>query len=352
MIRILSRVAPHTTSPDPRRDTRTRIDALPTRDAAPASGSSTGEPPQAAPSDRGGVVTEAPPEGFSNAAVRVADLVAARIRDGSWDGDRFPTLMEMKAELSCGLHTLCDAMRLLRQRGLVHKVGLLRSNGRGKVQVWRPVSVAGHSRRQFEDDVRQGRLQGVLPSPYEMAESYRVAASAMAAQYQELVARGLIGLVWSPDLRSRQWRVLDERTRTWPTQPTKALALAAELVRRMPEWLQRRNDGTWYRCVLPEQQELKRQYHTHVLTVEHAHELLVALNVLERAPLVRPVYLPRPPADGGQSYGVTFTRSNGLPGRGWRPAGPAAQWLPLPQSEDDEIVATAKGRRRRAPRAE
>jgi DNA-binding transcriptional regulator YhcF (GntR family) len=274
-----------------------------------------------------------------SAAERVADCVAGRIEDGSWAGEKFPLVTEICEELGCGLGTVCEAMRLLQARGVVHKIQLRRGVGeKGRDRVWRPVSVAsqdnGELGRWLEPAIRRGELTGVLPNVVAMATQQRMSAPLVAAEYQRLTELGLIASVWLPDLSQQVWHVMGTPASQRLLTGTKAMAIAAVLLRRMPEWLQRKPRGQWARRPLPRRRVLGREYTTHVFSVQDAQDILVGCGVIERAPIAQPLYLPVPP-QSPDDCGVKFVVDGLRRGYHWVGGGEPRPWKPLPATEEE-----------------
>lgn len=285
-----------------------------------------------------------PPRGqipvLGGAVERAVAAIEARIVDGTWAGEAFPTIPQMKAELRFGPNTLCQALKLLAERGVVHKVKLLREGKRGRDIVWRPVAVAseepGDVGARLEADIRAGRLSGVLLPVSAMASFERVSYRLISETYKRCQRLGLVRQVWLPDLSGTVWQVVDETVQPWwpPAALSKGQAIAHLLVRRMPEWLIRRGASGWLRRPLPAKEELRREYRTHTSSVEEAVKLLIEHGMAERPSQFGGPLLPIVPLRR-QWCPVPFPPPvPGHPGSGWLPAGEPRQWRPLPLAPD------------------
>lgn len=297
---------------------------------------------------------------------QIAAFIAARIADGTWAGDKFPTMTYMSRTLRIGLSYISDALQQLKADRVVHKVKVVRPPGqKGRIPVWRPTSVASEEpadvSAELEAGIRSGRLTGELPAISAMAREHRVNDPVIRAMYLRLQRDGVIDKVWLPDLSRRVWYVvadLDEGTRRRMHRgDCKALAIAQDLVRRMPEWLVRAPGGKWHRTALPSFDVLVEEYRTHYFNVKLALELLVRLRILDR-PLADPkVHMPRPPADGGASHHVVFRTSGAVLSRDWYPVADTVEWPAIPLHKDHEVFADiddpharSRARRRSAQR--
>jgi DNA-binding GntR family transcriptional regulator len=294
----------------------------------------------------------------SSAAERVAEQVEIRIADGRWAGHQFPLVSDIAKEFGCSLHTAGAALHLLRSRGVVHKVTRERPKGeRGRDIVWRPTTIETRDTaavsRDIEQAVRSGQLGNRVPLPTiaEVSCTYRVNTRVVSELYQRLQAEGVIDQGWLIGERYPVWfRTGDAAPAGVLCANSKPLAVAVNMVKRMPEWLVRRPNGQWLRRLLPSQRALADEYQTHVNTIEHAMQLLVACGILQRAPIALRAYLPVPPADDEGSHGVTFEVTRGrMPSGTWLPASGTGQWRPLPDTYHGSS-ATRPGQAGREPR--
>lgn len=281
-----------------------------------------------------------------NAPRHVADRIAIRIKLGVWDGDHFPGITTIVAQFASSLNTVTSAMQLLKSEGLVHKIVVdSGASGRGsRRQAWRPTSVADQGLRDLtpalREAIRAGSVGPIMPTKVETAERYRVPHGVAADAYHRLQTEGILSLGWLPGGKKPVWYVTNASDLPPDLLPgeVRSIALAARLLKDIPDRLVQHRNGTWYRRPLPTQRELADTYHVHAFNVERAQELLVLLNVLERAPVAHRVYFPRPPASPAQAHGLSFRTINKPPPRPWVPARETAEWLPLPTSADDENV--------------
>lgn len=279
----------------------------------------------------------------------IADRIASRIKLGPWAGDKFPTVEEMRDVFQCGLHTVCDALKVLQSQGIVHKAfsGAPAGSRRGGLWVWRPVEFVGDAHpRAVTDRLRTaivtGELTGLLPYKRQMALQYNVDLKFMAEAYDQLHQEGLIGKGWFDRGNRPCWYVVGAPIPDgFVPGDTKVLAVARAVCERLPYWLAVLPDGTWARRWLPAQEVLKRFYNTNTYIVHQVMELLVSLRILERADHPQRRYVPRPPADGGSSAGLTF-RHHKRRKRRWQRASAPVEWLPLPSSGDDPAVTAVR----------
>lgn len=358
---ILTIVAPHTTpagEPGQEIDSPSAPSPQPSSPQPQASDHQVPPAPSGAPRPAHDQKPKDKPVSARDGAARlVANKIMARINSGVWAGDNYPTIHEIKDALHCSLHNACDATKILAAEGVIHKVKLARAQGqRGRLLVWRPVEVAPdgpeEAARQVEDDIRSGRLVGPLPMIGEMAQDLHVSNKVISTVYHRLRDEGLIDQVWMDDARYRVWYAFHgpndpARQRTGEC---KSLAIAHDLIQRMPEWLVRRPRGAWCRTPLPDMESLRIHYSTHFFTIEAALNLLVRLHILEQPLGSNRIYLPRPPADDGASHNVQFATTAAALGRDWFPAPKKAHWLPLSRSRDDEIFAGLGNRASQARR--
>lgn len=305
------------------------------------------------------LLPDASATGRRKARDTIADRIAFRIKLGIWNGDTFPTVEGMRDQFRCGLHTLCDALQILKEQRLVHKaLVVVEGPHRSRDYLWRPIEVVGEApgvfTSQLKDAILAGELTGALPFKAEMAARYGVSQPTAAAAYTELQREGLIAKAWKQGDRLHTWYVaLGEPPEGLLPGDTKSLAVARDIIDRTPFWLSQLPDGTWARRWVPVNEALKRHYGTDVFVIEQAVELLVCLQIIERAPLPQRRYVPRPPADRGHAYGLAF-RSHKRRKRRWERAGDPVEWLPFPTSGQDPIVHELRSRlsrqaRRREP---
>lgn len=244
-----------------------------------------GEPPEVEelPDDRA-----RPRSGGGSAAEWVLSVITERIASGEWTAESFPTIEQLVVQLRCGHGTVCKAMQLGKQRGVVDKVLVEQSGPFRRQLAWRPV--AGMQPRlslgeQLAAQIRTGSLTGPLPEIVLMARQQRVNQGAVRAAYAELVAQGLLRRVWLPDFTRRAWYVLDGRQPAWlpPGEGTKAVAIAADIARRLPRWMSSGSPGGCVRA-LPPPERLRKHYKTHWACVQTALGLLVARGLLKEVP--------------------------------------------------------------------
>lgn len=350
VIRILTCVAPHTTPTgecsDPPDEPTEHPECRPVTSPADVA-----EPTPPQPPTRRTPKPQGPRPRRRRAAEIARDEILKRVADGTWSGDNYPVLTDMRKILHMGLHTLCEATRMLEAEGLLHKVAIPRPPGeRGRHYVWRPVTVRSRGTedeaQRLEKDIRSGRLAGQLPTITDAARARHINAKAVSEVYHRLQEDGVIDLVWLPDLSQRVWRVLDPEDRRVERAfigDCRALVIAHDLIRRTPEWLVRRPRGDWARTFLPDIEPVRTEYRTHFGNAELALELLVLLGVAERRFVgSQRKYLPSPPSDEGAAFWLTFRKEAGYIGRDWFPVATTTNWLPLPTSKDDPIVADAR----------
>ncbi len=284
----------------------------------------------------------------------VADKIAFRVKLGMWAGNNFPTIEAMRDEFRCGLHTLCAALQLLKEQGLAHKVLVVVDKSGRTDYLWRPVDVAGADPdalyRVLRAAILAGELTGILPYKAEMAARHNVSLPIAASAYAKLQQEGLIGKGWlSGETKPRWYVVVSGIPEGLSPGDTRTLSVARAVVDRLPYWLSALPDGTWARRWLPVQEALKRDYGTDVFVIEMAMELLVHVQILERAALPQRRYVPRPPLDGGAAYGLTF-RQHKRRKRRWERASAPVAWLPLPTSGDDPVLQSLSDRLSRRAR--
>ncbi len=297
--------------------------------------------------DLGHRLLPAPDLATRKAAVQVADRIALRIKLGLWTGADFPTIEAITGEFGSSLATVTGAMKILSSEELVHKV-VIDSGVKGpgsRRQMWRPTGVADQSVRDLAPALRQaiadGELGPVLPTKSEAAERYRVTGGLVADAYHRLQQEGLIQVGWLPRGRRPIWYVVSDGGPPEGVLPgeVRCIAVAARMIKDLPEWLLAHRNGSWFRRPLPPQRELIARYRVHGFDIERGAELLVRLQILERAPVGHRLYLPRPPADRETAaHDVTFRVVGKPPPRPWVAARDTAAWQPLPTSADDENV--------------
>ena len=229
-----------------------------------------------------------PRPGGGSAVDWVLSVITERIASGEWTVESFPTIEQLVAQLRCGHATVCKAMQLGKQRGVVDKVLVEQAKPFRRQLVWRPV--AGMEPRlslgeQLEAQIRTGSLTGPLPEIDLMARQQRVNQGAVRAAYAELVAQGLLRRVWLPDFTRRFWYVLDGRQPAWlpPGEGTKAEAIAADIARRLPRWMSPDSSGGWVRA-LPPPERLRTYYKTYWGCLQKALGLLVAWGLIKEVP--------------------------------------------------------------------
>lgn len=268
---------------------------------------------------------------------RMANRIAMRIRLGIWSGSRFPTIRDIARELGSGSNGVSLALQLLREEGMVHKVMALKAGVSGRTRRWCPTDMTAQPPETLipalETALRAGDVTGILPRKREMARRCRVAVAVTASGYDHLERQGLIARGWIRGVKSPIWfATLTGAPRGVLPGKTKPLAIAAAIIRCMPDWLVDHGNGQWSRTLLPASMALRDEYATDNLAIDRALQILVEMCVLERAPLASARYLPRRPADNGAAYGLNF-QQRGRAGRRWTPAGEPVEWRPLPDPD-------------------
>lgn len=223
----------------------------------------------------------------------VETSIEHRITSGVWNAANFPSLKAMATELHCRAHTVSAALRRLEARGVVRMVKVTRT------WRWVPMSHPAFPRPElhytFADSIRAGLWTGPLPDPVDLARHYHVHRAKMMTALRLLERHELVRYVWLPDFTSRVWYVMDAQTPQWllPATGTKAAAIAADLVRRLPEWLIVGRDGAIIqRRPLPPITLLRQHYHCPYSVMRTALTALVMRGVLERVEYAQPKYLP------------------------------------------------------------
>lgn len=281
----------------------------------------------------------APPPGIAVAMStpeRIIATVTARIESGEYTVDCFPTMEQMIAEFKCGTNTMVKAMQLGKARGVLHKVRKLRpAPGRGVMWIWRPVEddVAAPESdlvQRLTTDIEAGTLTGPVKSVNMLARRYRVNDATMREAFTALVEKELLRRVWLPDWSARVWYVIDGKQPGWlpPGDGTRAVAIAADLARRLPQWLSRDEHGRLVRRPLPPREKLRQQYRTHWFTMQRALELLIVRKLLERVEVAgKPEeYVPVPPEGRPEGAGHRAVASAAIRAKAnWRDPGRFAE---------------------------
>lgn len=236
-------------------------------------------------------------ESTSNVAA-VGAMIEERLTSGRWTAENFPDIVSMRRELRCRSPIASAALRDLETRGLVRRAKV------GRTWRWVP---AGHA--HFEEvplheriakDIHLGVWTGPLPVVIHLSRHYRVGHEKTADALRKLEKSGLIRRVWLPDFTRRVWYVMNDDAPAWlpPGNDTKAVAVAADLVHRMPEWVTVGPAGTLIdRRQLPSLANLVKHYHCHCSVVATAIRALVIRGVLEpdgtpALPRYRPLRVP------------------------------------------------------------
>lgn len=226
---------------------------------------------------------------------RIASIIEDRITSGIWSAENFPNTQDMSRTLRCRTSTVSAALTKLKAHGLVRMVKVKR------LTRWVP---AGHPDwdqtplyHKVLYDICSGRWTGTLPPMYKLARHYGTRAVSMGEVRDRLARENVIRYVWLPDFTRRAWYVMDIHAPEWlpPAGGTKATAIAADLIRRLPQWAQAEPDGSLVRrSPLPRPTKLAQYYKCEYKQIKEALNILVHGGLLERdetRPLVE--YLPR-----------------------------------------------------------
>lgn len=223
----------------------------------------------------------------------IKTVIRANVVSNVWTPENFPTLRQLARHFRCRPTTVSTALRELETEGVVRTVKVMRT------WRWVPMSHPGFSRpplhHTFADDIRAGTWTGPLPDVVDLARRYHVHRAKMLAALQTSERQGLLRYVWLPDFTRRAWYVIDSRAPRWlpPGRGTKAAAIAADLVRRLPEWLTLAPDGSVLeRRPLPAVTHLRKHYHCHHTVMKNALTALVLRGVLEHVDQPQQEYSP------------------------------------------------------------
>lgn len=230
----------------------------------------------------------------------IKTVIRGNVVSNVWAAENFPTLRELARHFRCRATTVSAALRELETEGVVRTVKFMRT------WRWVPMSHPGFSQpalaHTFADDIRAGVWTGPLPDVVDLALRYHAHRAKMLTALQTLERQGMLRYVWLPDFTRRAWYVIDSLAPHWlpPGRGTKAAAIAADLVHRLPERMTVASDGSVVeRRPLPSVTQLRKHYHCHHAVMRNALTALVLRGVLEHVDHPHHQYLPlRIPARG------------------------------------------------------
>lgn len=217
---------------------------------------------------------------------RIADTIAAHVADGTWAVE-LPTLEEMCGKFGCGAGTICRAMRLAQQRGVVHREWVRHPNHRHGTYRWMPAGVSPEPEPALVDqmiaDIRSRALTSPVLNQGALCRRYRVEQNAMREAVTQLTAQNFMRWAWLPDWSRPVYMVGDPvPASVLPATGSKANAIAADLARRLPEWIYTRPDGQVAGRRLPAPENLRKHYRTSRPVVVKALNGLVIRGLLDR----------------------------------------------------------------------
>lgn len=210
-----------------------------------------------------------------------------------WTVDNFPTLAQLASYFRCRRTMVTAALKELESVGVVRRVKVMRT------WRWVPMTHPEFCRpalqHKLADDIRAGAWTGPLPDVTGLARHYHVHRAKMTAALRMLERLDLVRHVWLPDFTRRAWYVMDTNAPQWfaPVTGAKMAAIAADLLRRLPEWIHLGLDGAVIdRRPLPPITVLRQHYHCHHAVMKKALTALVLRGVLECVDGLSPTYVP------------------------------------------------------------